>query len=117
VRRPPLRDAGMVTAETAVVLPALVLVFATLIGVLSAETAQIRCVDAAGLGARAAATGQSLDAVTAGVRRTLPGANVSMTTSGGLVTVNVSAAVPHLPALLGGLRVQESATAAVSTPR
>ena len=104
----------MVTAETAVALPALVLLFATIIGVLSAETARLRCVDAAGLAARSAAAGASLAAVTAGVRRSLPEAQVTLTTGSGLVTVRVSASVTQLPGFLGQLRVGDSSTAAVS---
>lgn len=105
----------MVTAETAIVLPALVVVFAALIGVLSVETTQIRCVDAAGMAARSSAAGVTLVAVTAAVRRSLPGATVSVSKGTGMVTVTVTAAVPHLSAGLGDIRVHEHATAALST--
>ena len=110
----PGRDAGMVTAETAVVLPALVLLFASLMGVLAAETAQIRCVDAAGEAARSAAAGVPLATVTAEARRTLPGAVVTVHSGDGLITATVAAPVPHLPGLLKEITVADSATALLS---
>jgi hypothetical protein len=55
--RRPVRDrqSGMVTAETAVTLPVLVLFGMALVWALMATAAQIQCVDAARAGARAAA--------------------------------------------------------------
>ncbi len=58
-RRPGVREAGMVTAELAVGLPAIVLVLALAVGVVQLGLAQIRCQDAAGVAARAAARGDS----------------------------------------------------------
>ena len=59
------RDRGMVTAELAVTLPAVVLVLGLCLAGISAGIDQIRCVDAARLGARAAARGDSLGSVRA----------------------------------------------------
>ncbi len=50
-------DRGMVTAELAVALPALTLVLAGCLSALMVGVAQLRCVDAAGLAARALARG------------------------------------------------------------
>ncbi|WP_194291596.1 TadE family type IV pilus minor pilin, partial [Cumulibacter manganitolerans] len=51
-------DRGMVTAETALALPALVIVLGGLLTVIVAVSAQLRCVAAAREGARAAARGE-----------------------------------------------------------
>lgn len=52
-------DSGMVTAETAVVLPVLVVVAAIMFGVIGHAVDQVRAVDAAESGARAASRGES----------------------------------------------------------
>src|SRR5436305_1861879 len=54
----PHREAGMVTAETAVVLPVLLLVLAGAVAAVTVIGAELRCVDAAREGARAAARGE-----------------------------------------------------------
>lgn len=51
------RDGGMVTAELAVALPALVLVLGVLLGALALGADQVRCVDAASAAARSLARG------------------------------------------------------------
>ena len=80
----------MATAEFAVVLPAIVLVLALSLGSLGLAWDQIRCVDAARAGARAAARGDSAGAVLLVAGRAAPaGAQVSMGTAGGLVQVSV----------------------------
>lgn len=73
------RDRGMVTAELAVTLPAVVLVLGLCLAGISAGIDQIRCVDAARLGARAAARGDSLGSVRAAAVAAAPaGAVVSI---------------------------------------
>ena len=80
---------GMVTAEFAVVLPAVVLVLALSLGALGLALDQVRCVDAARAGARAASRGDSDGAVTLVARRAAPsGAVVSMEVSADLVRVS-----------------------------
>ncbi|WP_406091536.1 TadE family type IV pilus minor pilin [Kitasatospora purpeofusca] len=83
-------DAGFVTAETAVALPALVLLAALLVWAVLAAAAQLRCVDAARVGARAAARGEA-DA--AGVARAAapPGAAVLVDLAPDTVRVTVDA--------------------------
>ncbi|MFJ4190342.1 TadE family type IV pilus minor pilin [Kitasatospora sp. NPDC089509] len=114
VRRPARRgDAGFVTAETAVVLPALVLLAAMLIWAVLAAAAQIACVDAARIGARAAARGEP-DAVELARAAAPPGARVRMAVAADTVRIDVDAPCAA-PGRLGGLlavRVGATAVAA-----
>lgn len=88
------RDAGTVTAEMAVVLPALAAVVGLLLWAVTVLTAQLRCVDAARATARSLARGDSAVAATEAARSLAPsGARIVVTRSGGLVSVQVSAAV------------------------
>ena len=87
-------DAGTVTAETAVVLPVLLLVtFAAMIGI-RAAAAELACQDAARASARAAARGEPASAVAATAHRVGPaGSAVSIQHDEGLVRVTVTARV------------------------
>ncbi|MEU8454398.1 MULTISPECIES: TadE family type IV pilus minor pilin [Streptomyces] len=88
-------DRGFVTAEAAVVLPALVLFVMALMWALLAASAQIQCVDAARAGARAAARQDPPDTVEATARRAAPdGATVMVGREGDLVRVTVVAHPP-----------------------
>ena len=62
----------MVTAETAVVLPVLLLVLAGAVAAVVVVGAQLRCVDAAREGARAAARGEAAGGRPELVRRAAP---------------------------------------------
>jgi hypothetical protein len=98
----PVRDpqSGMVTAETAVTLPVLVLFGTALVWALMATAAQIQCVDAARAGARAAARQDPEEAVQAVARSAAPeGASVTVDRSGELVRVRVVAHPPGAGAL------------------
>jgi Flp pilus assembly protein TadG len=107
-----LGDAGMVTAEAAVVLPVLVLVLAAALAAVSVVTAQMRCTDAAREGARAAARGESDAAVRQIAASSAPdGSAVSVTRDGATATVQVSASVALFPGLGPSMRVTDSATA------
>ncbi len=101
VRRPVRdRQSGMVTAETAVTLPVLVLFGMALVWALMATAAQVQCVDAARAGARAAARQDSPEAVLAVARRAAPGgARVTVGRSGDMVRVRVVAHPPGAGAL------------------
>ncbi|MGV4890372.1 TadE family type IV pilus minor pilin [Streptomyces viridosporus] len=106
------RDRGFVTAESAVVLPVLVVFATALVYGLLVVAAQIRCVDAARTGARAAARQDPPDAVTEVARQAAPsGAEVTVRREAGHVRVVVVARPP----LLDGLPfdVREEAVAAV----
>ena len=87
-------DRGTATAELAVVLPAVVLLGASGVWAVAAAAAQLRCVDAAGTGARALARGETTAAVSLAVAEVAPaGAAVSISRTGGLAVVEVRMAV------------------------
>lgn len=88
------REAGSVTAETAVVLPALVLVLALLVSGARAVSAQLACQDAARVAARAAARGEPAAEVARLARAVAPrGAAVAVDRDAGLVRVRVTARI------------------------
>jgi Flp pilus assembly protein TadG len=87
----------MVTAETAVVLPVLLLVLAAAVAAVTVVGAQVRCVDAAREGARAASRGEDVAAVRALVARAAPdGAEVTVSVGPEDVHVVVSVHVAPL---------------------
>ncbi|MFB7338571.1 TadE family type IV pilus minor pilin [Streptomyces hydrogenans] len=103
------RDRGSVTVEAAVVLPVLALFAMALLWALAASAAQIRCVDAARAGARAAARSEPSEAVRAAARAAAPeGARVAVAREGDLWRVTVESAAPGP----GGLGVTLRAGAA-----
>ncbi len=100
----------MVTAETAVVLPVLLLVLAGAVSAVVLVGAQLRCVDAAREGARAAARGEPAGVVADVAAGAAPdGAVTELGGAGGTVQVTVSATVSPLGPL--PWRVEVSATA------
>ncbi|MFJ8625975.1 TadE family type IV pilus minor pilin [Kitasatospora sp. NPDC093550] len=105
-------DGGFVTAETAVVLPALVLLAAMLIWGVLAAAAQIRCVDAARVGARAAARGDT-DAAELARAAAPVGARVRVEPAADTVRVDVEAPCAA-PGRLGGLLAVRVGAAAVA---
>jgi Flp pilus assembly protein TadG len=87
----------MVTAETAVVLPVLLLVLAAAVAAVTVVGAQLRCVDAAREGARAAARGDPVAVVEALVARAAPdGATSTVEVEAEEVRVTVSARIGPL---------------------
>ena len=109
----PAPDAGMVTAELAVALPALVLVLALAVGVLAVGAARLRCADAAQAAARLAARGEPSTSVRAAASRIAsPGADVRVAGTATDVTVEVSTAVSLPGHWLPGFVVRERATEA-----
>ncbi|MFD8632259.1 MULTISPECIES: TadE family type IV pilus minor pilin [unclassified Streptomyces] len=109
VARREMGDRGYVTAEAALVIPALVLFAALLVWALMAAAAQIRCVDAARAGARAAARSEPADVAVAAARAAAPeGARVGLERVGDLWQVRVEARAPgpgYLPVRLGAQAV------------
>lgn len=90
-------ETGMVTAELAVALPALVLVALVALSGLQVTMTQLRCRDAAAIAARLTARGESAAAVTAAMSSADPaGGRFVVRRDGQLVQVQVSAAVPLL---------------------
>lgn len=105
-------DRGFATVEAAIVLPVLALFTVTLLWALAASAAQIRCVDAARAGARAAARSEPVAAAEAAARTTAPeGARVSVTRSGELWRVTVEAVAPGPRGLGLTLRADAAALA------
>ncbi|WSU51833.1 pilus assembly protein [Streptomyces sp. NBC_01092] len=104
-------DRGFVTAESAVVLPVLVMFAMALVWGLLVLAAQIQCVDAARTGARAAARQDPTDAVIEVTREAAPrGATVTVGREGDEVRVVVVAKPPVLTGL--PFEVREEAVAA-----
>ncbi|WP_439675658.1 TadE family type IV pilus minor pilin [Embleya sp. MST-111070] len=104
------------TAETAVVLPVLVVLTAVLTAGIGAATAQIRCVDAAQAGARALARGESTEVAVARASAAGPaGARTGVSGGDGLVRFRVAAEVGVPGAAWAGVtfHVEHTAVAAV----
>ncbi|MFF9983036.1 TadE family type IV pilus minor pilin [Streptomyces erythrochromogenes] len=103
------RDRGYVTAEAALVIPALVLFAASLVWALMAAAGQIRCVDAARAGARAASRSEPAEVAVAAAREAAPpGARVEVERVGDLWRVRVAAPAPGpagIPLRLGAQAV------------
>ena len=102
----------MVTAETAVVLPVLLFVLAGAVAAVTVLGAQLRCVDAAREGARAAARGEDVATVRSLVLRAAPdGVAVSVTRTGEDVRIGVSGRISPLGAVPLDVEVSAEATA------
>lgn len=104
-------ERGAVTAEIAVVLPALVVLLALLLGTAHVGTVQLRIEEAARAGAREAMRGESGAAVEQTVQR-LAGANASarVGASGGWTTVEVTAEVDGPVVGLLGITLEATAS-------
>lgn len=112
--RPPRvvgRDAGAVTAELALALPAVVLVLAVLLVTAAASAAQLRAADAARTGARLAALGYSDGQVVAAVGQVGGRADVRVRREPPWVVVEVVGQGPGAWFTGGPLAVSASATA------
>ncbi|RKN10151.1 TadE family type IV pilus minor pilin [Streptomyces radicis] len=103
-------DGGYVTAEAAIVIPALVALLGMLLWGLGAVAVQTRCGDAARAGARAAARGESEAQVRSVASAAAPeGADVMVEREGSLFRVTVAAGAPGPGPL--GMRVDGEAVA------
>ena len=93
--RPDLRaDRGAATVEIAVALPSLVVIVMVAVAAVTVVTAQLRCVDAAREGARAAARGEGAAIVRDIAGQVAPGrASVTVTVEAGRVAVGVSTTI------------------------
>jgi Flp pilus assembly protein TadG len=93
-----------VTAETAVVLPALVVVLVLALWAVSVAAAQLRCVDASRTAARALARGETPAAAQQAARSAAPaGSTVSVSMGSELVAVEVLSDVRLPGPVLSGL--------------
>jgi hypothetical protein len=107
VHSPGPRSAGFVTAEVAVLLPALTLLTALCVSTVGAAVVHVRCLDAARTGARALTRDESVDAVLAATRARAPaGSEVTLERlPGGLVAVEVTATARLAGRFGPGIRV------------
>ncbi|WP_069171899.1 TadE family type IV pilus minor pilin [Streptomyces griseus] len=88
-------DRGAVTAEAAMAIPVLVAFVLALLWALVTAADQIRCVDAARAGARAAARGEAAATVVSTARGAAPGrARIEVKRAGDLWRVRVEAPTP-----------------------
>lgn len=111
VRRAAAGEGGTATAEVAVCLPALVIVLAVSVWAVQAASAQLRCVDAARLAARAVARGEAVPAARAAAEAAAgERAAVSVEVSGDSVRVRVERRVPA-PVRLAAFTVTVAADA------
>lgn len=90
----------MVSAETALAVPALLTVLALCLAGVDLCLSRVRCAAGAAVAVRALVRGDPPDTVRQGVAVVAPGAAVSWTTGGSLVTVRVSS-TPRALGLLG----------------
>jgi Flp pilus assembly protein TadG len=113
-------ERGYATAEAAVALPALLVVLAMAVGVVVSVGAQLRCVDAARVAARAAARGDSDADATKAARSVAPGATrIRFLRHGSQVEVQVSAQTRpfgHALRLFPAVQVDARAVAEVEGP-
>lgn len=106
-------EAGAVTAETAVLLPALVLLLAVLLAAAAAGVDLIRYEEAARASARAAARGEPPAVVrTTALRLAGDGAAVTVARDARTTTVTVSGPAPGVLGQWGGWRLGAEASAA-----
>ena len=109
-------DEGAVTAETALVLPALVIVLVAAVWVVSLAAAQLRCVDAAREAARSLARGDPPQVAAQLAKQVAPtGAVLDVATSDGLLRVSVRATA-RAPGLLHQLPTVTVTGEAVTVP-
>jgi Flp pilus assembly protein TadG len=118
---PLIRDErGMVTAETAVVLPVLVAVTLAMVWLLTLGVAQMKVTDAAREAARALARGEPADRAVRLAELAAPGASVTIEEDNGMVVVTVRQAVSApggvLEGAFGAAQVRSSATALEEGP-
>jgi Flp pilus assembly protein TadG len=103
-------DGGYVTAETAVLLPALVLLMALLVWGVLVAAAQLRCIDAARVAARAAARGDA-DPVSQARAVAPSGAAIEVDELPDTVRVLVEARCPGIGRLASVMSLKVSAVA------
>lgn len=110
--RPADGERGSVTAELATGLPMVIFLLALLLTLASASGAQMRALDAARAGARAAAIGETSAGISAAVTRVGgDDAAASLAREGSWVTVTVSKPIAGVGVIRLPLRISASATA------
>lgn len=113
-------ERGMVTAETALVIPVLVAVSLAMVWLLTLGVAQMKVTDAAREAARALARGESADRALQLAELAAPGASVTIEDDNGMVVVTVRREVSPpggvLEGAFGAAEVSSSATALEEGP-
>lgn len=110
-------DRGMVTAETAVVIPVGVVLAVALLWLVSIGFTQARLVDAAREGARLVARGDSVGVATASARRSAPdGTTLDVEQSADVVVVDARLRVDGPLPILPALRLHARSVAASEQP-
>jgi Flp pilus assembly protein TadG len=107
-------ERGIVTAETAMAMPLLLLVALAMAWLVAVGLVQMQVVDASREAARALARGESAERATSLARRAAPGAEVDLGREDGVVVVRVSRRVTPPGGLLdalAGMTARASATA------
>lgn len=104
-------DSGMVTAEIAVAIPALMLLLAAALTAIMVIGGQLRCVDAAREAARALARDEPPTVAHSLARQVAPGASLSSSTAGDRVTAEVRARIRPLGGVLPTFTVHAEAVA------
>ena len=100
--RGPRREAGAVTAEIAVAVPALVLLLAVALAAVVSGVDRVRAVDAAHVGARVLARGEPAASAREAAEAVAPdGAEVALAVDGDLVRVRVGVRLPATLRALG----------------
>lgn len=105
---PRFRDRGMVTAEFAAAMPAVMLMMCMSLGVVGAVATQLRCEHTAYTAARAIARGEDESVASAD---SIPGARLHTVVEGDRVRVTLQAEVAILGTRLPGIRVSASSVA------
>jgi TadE-like protein len=94
--------AGSVTAEFAVVIPAVVLLLISCMAGMQLASEQLRLQDAASIAARSSASGESEAVVLSRVAHLVPGSELSLTKGDGLLCARVSLSPDGpIPSLFG----------------
>lgn len=112
-RRMPHGERGSVTAETAIVLPVVVVLLVVGMWAIGLVVGHIRCLDSARDVARAVARGEPAEeAHRIGLRSAPAGAVVEISRSGDDVTATVRSPAIALPLIgaIGSVRIEENAT-------
>lgn len=104
-------EAGSVTAEFAVALPAVILVLAGCLGSVQVASQQVRLSDAAADAARTLARGDPVTIAAARVNRVAGAAEMTTSAEGEFICVELSAPAGIGPATLVGIRVRASSCA------